>query len=288
MKAIKLSGIFLLLVGLIFCAMNLNSWLSKEGMESDFSSKDKLDISKECDDTRKKWQQVPDWNMQVYKKLRANIDQSKNMKLYSASGYNVVNNTLRETSANKLCESYKKRLAASNYNHAQLCSFHSDARKLIEAEKMESDARLNQVLKIHAHYMRVYNFARSSHPIRANYDTVSTSWNSFESLQQRIINQATSYKKDPMYSEISQIPGFEAALDEAALKSSTDKQRKSFYADLEDQIISFFNQAELDQNHADKLRVACNRLGKECNEMNRLLNFMIEYNKNLKQKNENI
>lgn len=247
MKILKLFGVFLLFVGGIFLALNWNSLFTPHRGGSEFGEKDKLDISKECEKIRKAWTASSGWNENLYKELRDDIEQSKGMGLFSRDGYNIVNNCLRESSANKVCDSYKDVMHANPFTSTcekQLSDYYKGVQFIRKQENLSNDNRIGEVESLNRLYINVQRFIKSSHRIVPEFNTNTTDWKSFSSLQSGILSTAKSYRTNPLFKEMSHIPGFQDGLNEEKLTNITSKQRKGFYEDLSQQIIRYFKDEE--------------------------------------------
>jgi hypothetical protein len=97
---------------------------------------------------------------------------------------------------------------------------------------------------LHQLYTNISKFIKSSHTITPHFDTAKADWSSFASLQNSVLSQAQSYRQNPLFKEMENVPGFKSGLDDATLKQKTGSQRPAFYRQLSQQIISYFNSVE--------------------------------------------
>lgn len=261
MKILKLLGIFIILVGGIFLALNWNT-LFDDGSAPEidmFADEDQLDISEQCDDIRKAWAAEKGWNEELYKEQRADIDQSKNMKLFSKAGFNTVNNCLREEATNKACDGYMDALHASNFSDAALKKAYKGVTDIKTFEELDNEPRVEKVVKLNKLYTDIATFVKSNHTITPNFKSETGEWTSFASLQNGILSKARTLRGNPLFSEMSNVPGFAAGLDESSLKSKTNAQRKGFYQKLSAQIVSYFNSEEATEEKIELLKQVYNR-----------------------------
>lgn len=241
MKAIKLSIIFLVLVGGLILALNWES-INKPTSDDDFLQEDLIDISSKCNEIRKAWEECLDWDENLYKSIREDIDQSKAMGMFSREGYNTVNNTLRESATNKACDGYLAALHNGGiFSDSKLQEYYKGVQSIKKHENLNDDLRVKNVEVRHELYTNIKRFVNSRHTIRPNFDAQNADWTSFATLQSRILDSARNYRQNKLYmEEMAHIPGFEGGLDESSLKESTTAQRSSFYKDLCSQIIDYF------------------------------------------------
>lgn len=252
MKILKLAAIFLILAGGIFLALNWNS-IFKSSKRGEFGEEDLINISEKCEEIRSAWALQSGWDEGLYTAQRRDIDQSKNMGMFSLQGYETVNNTLRETVANKTCEGYKSGLHKSPFSDAFLQKQYKGVQTLMSAENMKEDIRIKEIIKLHSLYTNINKFAKSSHAITPKFKQDEADWISFASAQSGILAQAKKYRDDPLFKEMSSVPGFQDALNESKLRSTTERYRTSFYEGLSRQIISYFDTVEHDQTHVQLL-----------------------------------
>lgn len=241
MKAIKLAIIFLLLAGGIFLALNWSSLFHNNSGGEEFGDEDLVDISEKCNEIRNAWASQTGWSAELYQAEREDIDQSKSMGMFSREGYNTVNNCLRESATNKACDGYVDALHANPFSDAVLQEANKGVKAIKAAEKLDGEPRIVNVEKLHQLYTNINSFVKSSHVITPHFDTEKADWVSFASAQNGIISKARSYRQNPLYKEMENVPGFKTGLDEEALKKTTASQRRCFYEGLSTQIVAYFN-----------------------------------------------
>ncbi len=246
MKILKLAAIFLILAGGIFLALNWNS-IFKSSKKDEFAQRDLIDITAKCEEIRGAWAQKDGWDEGLYTAQRRDIDQSKNMGMFTLQGFETVNNALRETVANKTCDGYKSSLHKNPFSDAFLQKQYKGVQTLMSAENMKEDNRIKEIISLHSLYTNISKFAKSSHAITPHFDRNTTSWTSFSSKQNDILYQAKKYRENPLFREMSNVPGFQDALNESRLKSTTERYKNSFYIELSNQIIAHFNSVEHNQ-----------------------------------------
>lgn len=244
MKVIKLTVIFLLIVGGIFLALNWGSLFGGASIGDDFGEEDLIDISEKCDEIRSAWSSQTEWNEDLYKAQREDIDQSKSMGMFSREGYNTVNNCLRETSTNKACDGYMSALHAESFDDPVLQRAYKGVVAIKAYEKLDDEPRVKNVEQIHSLYTNISNFVKSSHKINPHFDTKTADWVSFVSAQNSILTKAQNYRNNAMFKDVEHIPGFKSGLSEENLRKQISPQRKGFYQNLSSQIIAYFNSVE--------------------------------------------
>lgn len=275
MKAIKLIGILVVLVGAIVLALNWKSIFSNTSGGEQLPAEDKIDITAECKKISDSWAAHDSWNDSLYQAQRTDIDQSKNMKLLSAEGYNTVNNRLREEAANKVEEGYNKALKASPFNEAGLLRNYQGAQTLATAEEMNNDSRVSHIIKLQDLYNKIKAFVNSNHAITPNFN--GNSWTPFDQLQGKILAQARQLRGNPLYNELAHLPKFKDGLDEGKLKAKTDGYKRNFYDTLEAQIERHFNSKVQNESNKNLLDNILNQLEKQDYTSSKKLAYYIVY-----------
>jgi len=256
MKAIKLLLLFVVVAGGIFLALFWGNLFSSDVDEEDteFVTEDLVDIEAQCDSIRAAWRSEPGWNEQLYDKWRQRINRRKEMKYFSQRGYTTVNNALRESAANASCNGYMNALQdARSFDHNLLLTRYRGVEKLKEIENMGADTRIRKIESLHKLYGDIRNFVGSSHTIVPDFDTTKTSWTSFDTRRSQILTRARNLAADPLYKEMSMVPGFAVGLDASALAQKIDPQRRRFYEKLSTQIIAYFESRAHTQDRANLL-----------------------------------
>ncbi len=255
MKIVKLLIAFVVITAGIFLAINWDSIFKPSPKEGKYAKEDKLDIEEECSKIRTAFAECESWDEKVYKYHRKDIDQSKNMGLFSREGYNTVNNCLRETATNKACNSYLNTIGnRTNFDHAKVSKCYQGVKQLVGLEKMDiKEPRIQKVETLHAFYVKVKKFVESKHLIVAKFDTVKTNWTSFATQKQLILNTGTSYLNNTLFKELEHIPGFKAGLVSNHLERVTNAQRMTFHRKLSSQIIAYFEAKEPTEERVELL-----------------------------------
>ncbi len=247
MRIVKLLLAFVAIAGGILLALNWNSITSwgPFGDEGD-GGEDKIDISEECNKIRLAWERCDGWDEEVYATLRSDIDQSKSMGLFSRTGYNTVNNCLRENAVNKACSGYHSALGNSaSFSHDKVAKCYKGVQRVKELEQLDNDEpRIKEAMALHSYYSEVKRFTSSSHRIKPDFNTETTEWKSFASIKQGVLNKGNRLLKDPLYAKVSHIPGFANGLSQEHLRSVTERWRPDFYSALSSQIIAHFSSLE--------------------------------------------
>ena len=244
MKILKLGGILVALIAAIVLALNWEILFPSDDMEEKWGDEDQLDITKECEKIRQAWAAKDGWSRDLYIMEREDIDQSKNIGLFSRQGYETVNNTLVEEAANKASDGYVAALKASPFNEKVLLQQVEGIRFLKDKEHLAGNQRVTRVEQLHKFYTSVKAFVGSSHTLTPHFDTSTTDWKSFNSLQDGVLSTARNYRSNPLFKEMQTVPGFVDGLDENKLRTLTNNQRERFHKELSQQIINFFESEE--------------------------------------------
>lgn len=244
MKYLKLLAIFVAVVAGLYLALNWNGIFSN-GEDDVFSDEDLVDIKEMCKNIEDEWRNVMIWDSNLYVDRFAEIEQLKGMKMISERGYNTLRTRLFECSVNKLNESFINALSPNNYKHNTVCSLNQGVEVIsryegIPTENLSNYYRLNHIHELYGLYTNVYDYVNSKHIISANFDKKNKTWTSFDARQQSVINKAETYKNNPLYSEMRNVPGFADGLDSEKIREMTERYRDKFYADLSKQIISYY------------------------------------------------
>lgn len=258
MKAIKLTVLFLLLAGGLMLALNWKSIIHSSDNGEDFPPEDLINISEKCNEIRQAWEQCSGWDEGLYTTLRADIDQSKAMGMFSREGYNTVNNTLRETTTNKTCDGYLEALHnKASFSDATLQAQYKGVQYIKQQEGLDKDQRIAEVETRHKLYENIKQFVNSRHAIVPKLDTLNLQWEAFATLQGRVLNTAAGYRKNSLYTaEMTHIPGFQKGLDEANLTTLTNRQRSDFYEGLSSQLIDCFKEKQPTPDNVERLNQA--------------------------------
>lgn len=253
MKTIKLIVFFIVIVGVIFLALNGSSLFDGLLPDDDFPEEDLIDISEKCDEIRQSWSTQTQWSDDLYRTQREDINQSKAMGMFSREGYNTVNNCLRETSTNKACECYMSALHSKNFSGDALKKAFNGVKAIKAYEKLDKDDRIKRIEGINSLYLGISSFVQSNHTITPHFDTDAADWKSFASLQSAIFSKAKGYRNNPLFKELQHIPGFQSGLSEDFLIKKTGPQRSTFYNELSSQIVAYFNTVEPTQDKINLL-----------------------------------
>lgn len=287
MKALKLLLIFLLLAGGLFVALNWRSIVPLPQDDDDFGEEDLIDISEKCEEIREAWRRAAGWDESLYSVQRADINQSKELGMFSREGFNTVNNTLRESATNKACGTYLACLHDTSFNASKLQHQYDGVQFLKKHENLkEDDPRVKEVEERHALYKEILAFVKSSHTISPRFDPDEAAWTSFATKQNRILGTARNYRNNKLYqAEMTHIPGFRQGLSESHVSSVTNAQRSRFYRRLCSQIIDHFQADSLCQENSDRLNEVYNTfVNQESNHgVERLATFVVNYRDQLEQ-----
>lgn len=283
MKALKLLSLFIVIAGGIFLALNWGTLFPGEHNEEDgsFGDEDLIDVGQKCAEIRNAWASQKGWNEDLYMSQREDIDQSKAMRLFSRSGYNTVNNCLRENSTNKACEAYTAKLKANSFSDTALRTAYAGVQAIKGYEQLSDDGRIKRVEQIQALYTNVSSFVRSSHAITPRFKPEEDDWVSFASSQNSILSRAKGYRNNSLFAEMKAVPGFADGLSEEGLKAKTNPQRRSFYEGLSEQITNYFSSEEPTDDNVKRLDKIYNKFAdQETNYgIESLARFKVRYGK---------
>lgn len=278
MKLLKLILIFALLVGGIIFAMNIGSIFSG-GDEEKWGEIDKIDVTEKCAEIRSTWESQPAWDAELYQALRDDIDQSREMQLFTREGYGTVNNTLRETSVNKAVIAYLNEInCKEGFSHKALLDHYKGVQEVKQLEKLTNEKRIADVEAIHSLYTKVNSFVGSKHTLTPNFNGSTGRWTSFDAARQSVLTTARNYRSNALFKQMSSVPGFEAGLSEAALIKTLDPQRNSYYDKLSRQIIDNFSKLESNEENYKAFVDAYNRYANESTRnLDELAKFKLSY-----------
>ena len=281
MRVVKLLLAFVAIAGGIFFALNWNSISGWKFIDNGFGDEDKLDISKECDKIREAWERCDGWDESVYEALRSDIDQSKSMRLFSSTGYNTVNNCLRENSINKACDGYHKALGnTTSFSHDKVVECYKGVERVKELEQLDNEEpRIKEITALHEYYKDVKNFTGSKHYITPKFNTETTDWTSFAIRQRSVLTYGKSLLNDARYNKVKHIPGFAKGLDSDHLKNATERWRSGFYSDLSLQIVAHFKTLEPTSDRVNLLNQIYNNFVNQEDEsgVQYLADFVVSY-----------
>ena len=253
MKFVKLLLIFALLVGGIFAAFFWESIFSTKRTDNEFADVDQIDITEKCNEIRESWEAQKEWSEDLYLNHRQDIDQSHGMHMFSSTGYNTVNNALRESATKKAYDCYKEALKAPNFKDADLRRSYDNVVAIKNYEKIVDNDRIDEVENIHALYCDIKQFVGSNHAISPYFDKDKMTWTSFSARQNGILSQASKMRNNKWYGEVKHIAGFEEGLDEAKLRNITEPYRSSYYSGLSTAIIRYFQNEPQTPENLEKL-----------------------------------
>ena len=270
MKIFKILIIFLVLSGAIFLILNWSSLFpsTPPKAEENWSVEDKLDITEECKKIRDAWAQETGWNEELYKSQRADIDQSKGMGLFSIKGYDAVDRCLHETATNKACDGYMEALHKQPFSDSELKKQYSGVQMVKKSEQLGNDPRSSQVEQIHRLYTATRNFISSKHQITAQYNAKSNSWAKFDDQKNKILKEARVLNQNPLFSEISMVPGFKDGLDVRKLENKLAGMRNTFYQQLCNQIVNHYKKAAATQDNYNRMETALVEFNKQSKNQN--------------------
>lgn len=249
MKYIKLIVIFALITGGIVAALMLDSWINpKTSSGFMFPSEDRTDVDQLCEDIKNKWEKGVSWDTTIYLSCRAEIDQKKGMKLMSERSYMRARTVLRENAIDKLHDSFMNSLSDKEYSDAKVREYHKDVAFLALQERipdLEKERSLKHIEDLFGLYEKIYAYINGSHKITPYFNPTPKNnnpyWRKFDSKKQDEVRKATDFKKNPLYHELSVVPGFETGLNESFVGRKCDESREQFYVGLCNQIKKHFD-----------------------------------------------
>ena len=265
MRYLKLLLLFLVLVGGIFLVIN---WLSSPSgpdapQGENWSGEEKLNIKDECKKIKDAWAKEEGWNEELYKKLRADIDQSKNMGLYTMKGYEAVDSCLQATAYSKINDSYLAALHHLPFDEKELKKQYEGLELVKTSGKLTNDPNAKKVEELHHVYTTAKVFADNSYEFTPLFDAESNSWVSFNDQQKKYLDEASALSKNPLLEELAHLPGFKDALKLDKVKSATDELRHSYYEKLCNQIIAHFRDAGDSSENYSRMDEAINKFASQ-------------------------
>ena len=252
MKYIKLILIFAVVAGGLFLALNWDRLFS-DPKPKPFPEVDKINVKDKIEKMEKDWQDMPSFSDSLYIKWFDRIEQYGG-NLITEKSYYLLHNTLFETAANKLSDSYKASLLNENYSDGKVKAFRNGVDTIAKYErikKLENQPRLAHIVESYDFYSSVLAFVNSSHAISPNFDAKNKTWTSFNSRKQAKKNKAEAFKNNSLFDEMSTIQQFISGLDESYLESVMEPYRDNFYKELSNQIIACYNNFTVESKAID-------------------------------------
>ncbi len=263
MKILKLVVIFLLLAGGIFLALNWGKVFGNSDTDDWFVEENLIDIQEKCNEIRAAWAEADGWSETLYQQQSDDINQSKEMKLFTLDGFSTVKNCLIESATNKVYDSFMAALQDKNFSDAKLQNSYQGVKTLKAKEKLSGESRLNKLDQLYALYSNIKNFINSPHTISPHFDKNTASWNSFAAAQKQVLDQASALRGNPLFSEMSHVPGFSAGLDAKTLQGKLNQQKRSFYETLSKQIVAHFSSLDATQDRVNLFAQIYNNFGSQ-------------------------
>ena len=287
MKFFKLILIFILLAGGLTVALLWETIVPPGDKAQQVDSFDMARVDEERANIVDQWERQPDWDKNLHIRQSSRIDQLKNSGLIGENGYLTLRNSIIENSSNKALKNYMKAINAENRSKEKVNDSYKAFVFLRDNEGLKDDPRVKEGLERHRLFTNVSNFVGNPHKISPNFKTEQLDWVSFDSQQNRILNEASSYRGHKYYADIRTWPGFDEGLNSAKLKSVTEAQRKGFYQNLSNQIINHFSSAsgQPTEERAANLKTVFTRFANESNETSQLASFRRNYEKSLQSNN---
>ena len=265
MRYLKLLLIFLVLVGGVFFIIN---WLSNPSdpdspQEEKWSAEEKFNIKNECKKIKDAWAKEEGWNEELYTKLRADIDQSKAMELYTMEDYEAVDSCLQSIAFSKISDSYAAALHHLPFSEAELKKQHEALELVKKSGKLTNDPNAMKVEELHQLYTAAKVFVDNKHEVTPHFDAESNSWVPFNDHQKNILDEASALNKNPLIAEVNHLPGFKDALKLDKVKSATDELRHSYYEELCNQIVNHFRDAGDTRENYSRMDEAINKFASQ-------------------------
>lgn len=239
MKIIKISLLFVVLVGGIFLVM---LWTGGNSSTPPPSFGEPINPDEKCVEIRNAWDKETNWNEQLLKIQLQDLKQDISLGRYDfQDDIETVQNTIRESTTDKLCEAIFREFHSSSCADNLVTKNFAGVQTLSDEFGMENDERLKKVRAVKAVYDKITAFVNSKHAIVAHYNVDDNSWVSFSSLSQGIITTAFNYRNNTIYKEeLSNIKRFVDGLNDSYIRKVVYSQESAFYDDLANQIITHF------------------------------------------------
>ena len=212
------------------------------------------------------WKHETGWNEELYKSQSADIEQRRDS--FSLDQYNTVLNCLREAATNKACDGYMEALHKQPFSDSELKKQYSGVQMVKKSEQLGNDPRSSQVEQIHRLYTATRNFISSKHQITAQYNAKSNSWAKFDDQKNKILKEARVLNQNPLFSEISMVPGFKDGLDVRKLENKLAGMRNTFYQQLCNQIVNHYKKAAATQDNYNRMETALVEFNKQSKNQN--------------------
>lgn len=282
MKIVKLILIFAILAAGIAAALLWDSIFTPtpKGLTDD--RENSIVVDRERKQIVEKWDARDTWSRDLHQSISDHISQLQKSGNVSNEGYITLRNSLVENSLNKARESYLRELRSDEHSSKNLNDFYNGVVFIRDSERIQNDPRITEVIERQRLFNNIMGFVNSSHQITPKFDTERLTWKDFKSQQDRILNEAASYRQNQYYADLKNWPGIESGLNAASLKSITDNQKASFYAGLSQQIIDFFSSTEPNQEDYRHLTEVYNKFAKENGTVSKLAAYRTRYNNALK------
>lgn len=255
MKLLKIILLFAILVSGIFFATRWSGIISPIDI---LPPDDPIDVDVKCEEIRSAWSKEPNWNPQLLKSQKSDLDQDNSLGRYEyADDVETVLNTIRESATDKLCEAIFREFHSPTCDDKWVKHNFAGVDILSSTFDMEKDERLQKVRSVKALYDKITTFVNSKHRIIAKYDADENKWTSFSILGQSIINTAANYRKNTLYSrELSNINRFIDGLNDSAIRKVVNDQENGFYNSLSSQIIKHFQELSKDEENITEANLA--------------------------------
>lgn len=284
MKIVKIILVFVVFAGLVALVLNWNSIFEPSDGGKGFSERDAININARGSEIRSDWADAQQWDKEIYEKQIKELQADSIQGYLSQSGYNTVSSAIRESSMNKVYELYKSALHPEGYSHAKLLNAMEGVAYLEKHERNAgNDNRLKELQGIHNLYTQVYNF-NGNPQIRANFNSQSDSWVSFDSQRNGILQRASNMKGNSYFKEISGLSDFSTRLDAERLQNVLSPQRAAFYSALANQIKGYFSSIDATDENMNRLNRVYTRFSDESSDAG--IGVMVRVVKDFKERNK--
>ncbi len=183
-----------------------------------------------------------------YQMLVDSIDAWKKQGSVKSKDVAILHKTLYEEVSGKIFALYNDVLARYNSNpdksHQQLLDYNE------LAEKIESDittlgesagGKSVDVKNLHSLYMDIRSLVQNRQAPTPDFDRQKLTWTSFDDQKQQLLDTIAGYRNNQWYAKIKHIKGFAEAVDPKEVAAAIEKCRNSYYEELAEQIMDYFD-----------------------------------------------
>ena len=261
MKALKLMGVFVLIVGIIAGAIYLPNLIDR--LDSDRVETDDVTLKTLVDNIDKEWEIEQRWNKDLYKSHRNLISQYKSDLSEDAS--KLALDGLDIKASKILWSEIKKEFAKRDCSYKKVLTL-QDGANYVKKKSTAPNADMDELQKSVSTYRTIYYFAKSAHKCNVKFDgdrwstdvkknRKSAEYKSFAEYERDILSYRENHINNIYYKKyLNGITELKNGLNEKNVKDKLAKARESFYNDLTNLIISYYEQVERTSENWERLK----------------------------------